>query len=363
MELSNTLPFVVHLDDVNEPADLIDAMLLGGFVAGALPVSRSMGLQRVRSDARLLPAGVTAIREARTSGRHARLAVGDGWALRATRWYDGTARLTVTAVTDELAEAILDDSVVGAIEPEEPDDKAAPIRFWHQARNGASSTERSVAIQPWAAIRSNYSTAVARAFDQLMELDPSDLRGRLLLLHGPPGTGKTTALRALAHAWRDWCGLEFVIDPDHLMRDTSYLVRVLLGERERDHRDESRRWRLLVLEDCDELIRSNAKQSAGPALGRLLNLTDGLVGQGLDVLVCVTTNEELSQLHPAVVRPGRCVAQIHVGRLPRAEAIRWLGRDTCVGPDGATLAELCALRGELDQVQETEAPVANGMYL
>jgi hypothetical protein len=33
-------------------------------------------------------------------------------------------------------------------------------------------------------------------------------------------------------------------------------------------------WRLLILEDCDELIRGEAKQSAGQALSRLLNLTD-----------------------------------------------------------------------------------------
>ena len=71
-----------------------------------------------------------------------------------------------------------------------------------------------------------------------------------------------------------------------------------------------------MLEDCDELIRAEAKQGAGQNLARLLNLTDGLVGQGLDVLVCITTNEELSRLHPAVTRPGRCLAQIHVGRLP-----------------------------------------------
>jgi len=31
------------------------------------------------------------------------------------------------------------------------------------------------------------------------------------------------------------------------------------------------------------------------------------------------------RLHPAIVRPGRRVAQIHVGPLSRTEAIAWLG--------------------------------------
>ena len=84
--------------------------------------------------------------------------------------------------------------------------------------------------------------------------------------------------------------------------------------------------------------------SAAPARASraLLNLTDGVVGQGLDVLVCVTTNEELSRLHPAIVRPGRCLAQIHVGPLPADEAAAWLGRSTGIGRGGATLAELYA---------------------
>ena len=32
-------------------------------------------------------------------------------------------------------------------------------------------------------------------------------RGRLIVWRGPPGTGKTWALRALAGAWREWCGV------------------------------------------------------------------------------------------------------------------------------------------------------------
>ena len=168
------------------------------------------------------------------------------------------------------------------------------------------------------------------------------------MLHGPPGTGKTTVLRALAHAWRGWCLMESILDPEQILREPAYLMRVALGEED----DESRRWRLLVLEDCDELVRGDAKRDSGQALARLLNLTDGLLGQGLDVLVAITTNEPLRDLHPAIVRPGRCLAEVEIGPLPRPEAIAWLGTPRGVGADGATLAQLLALRGDLHKVGE-----------
>jgi hypothetical protein len=73
-----------------------------------------------------------------------------------------------------------------------------------------------------------------------------------------------------------------------------------------------------------------------------LNLTDGLLGQGLEVLVALTTNEPVWQLHPAVVRAGRCLAEVHVGPLTFAEAAAWLGTTGGVSQDGMVLAELFA---------------------
>jgi hypothetical protein len=136
-------------------------------------------------------------------------------------------------------------------------------------------------------------------------------------------------------------------------------MNLVLGAEE----DEERPWRILVLEDCDELIRPEAKSGAGQSLARLLNLTDGIVGQGLEVLVAITTNEPLNQLHPAIVRPGRCLAQIAVGPLSRREAIRWLGRSEGIGSDGATLAELFEQRGQLAKVEELPLVPAVGHYL
>ena len=48
----------------------------------------------------------------------------------------------------------------------------------------------------------------------------------------------------------------------------------------------------------------DAKERTGQALSRFLNVVDGLIGQGLRLLVLVTSNEELGKLHPAVSRPG-----------------------------------------------------------
>jgi hypothetical protein len=119
------------------------------------------------------------------------------------------------------------------------------------------------------------------------------------------------------------------------------------------------KWRLLLLEDCDELIRGEAKQHTGQALSRLLNLTDGLLGQGRKVLVAITTNEDLARLHPAIVRPGRCLARIEVPALPFGEAASWLGTTA----DGATLAELYALRDNHQHVPVDRTPVLSGQYL
>jgi hypothetical protein len=79
--------------------------------------------------------------------------------------------------------------------------------------------------------------------------------------------------------------------------------------------------------------------------------------------VALTTNEPLFSLHPAVVRPGRCLAHVEVGKLSRAQAVARLGTATGVGQDGATLANLYALRGELHRIGPGDRPAAVGLYI
>jgi hypothetical protein len=193
---------------------------------------------------------------------------------------------------------------------------------------------RSIAVPSWGEIRDNYAENTKAELEHLMTGFQPAHGGQLVLWHGVAGTGKTFGLRALAWEWRDWCDFHYIVDPDTFFgQHADYLMSVLLQpeymhgmrvpsmhgmivstglgwsqatvESAEGEDDESgaKAWRVLVLEDTGELLTPDAKMVIGQGLSRFLNVVDGLIGQGLRVLVLVTTNEPIKTLHPAVARP------------------------------------------------------------
>jgi hypothetical protein len=281
------------------------------------------------------------------SGRWAVATVGDATVLveHSPAW--GEYSVTVAAVDGTYASKIL--AGVFELIPGRPaaNDDTVDLHFWMEhPMMGAVSQRRAVERLPWSATAANYPASIRPQLAELAALTDAPANGRLLVFHGEPGTGKSRFIQTLADAWQPWCTINYVVDADAMFDSALYMNMVMTGD---DHAGNDR-WRLVVVEDGDEFIDTDAKSRSGHAIARLLNLADGLVGQGLKVMVAVSTNVPETNFAAAVVRTGRCGALIEFPRFEVDEATAWCAdRGVPATFDSpTTLAELyAALRGKV----------------
>jgi hypothetical protein len=271
--------------------------------------------------------------------------------------------VSVVAAEGSRARELAEELAAGIRVEREPTDTRVAVAFWSGSGDGLLGTPeprwRRLHLPSFAAIEDNYPSSVRARLAELFSWRSGEgLPGRLALWHGPPGTGKTWALRALGREWSEWCDLHYVTDPERLLGgDTGYMLKVLASRSEpadddlddydgrRKPREPEDRWRLLVLEDAGELLGMSAPAEVGRGFARLLNIADGLLGQGTKALILVTTNEPLGKLHPAALRPGRAMAALEFAPMRADEATAWLGARGlgCEVTSPATLAELHAM--------------------
>ncbi len=224
---------------------------------------------------------------------------------------------------------------------------ALVVRTWYAGYQGVTSSYSDLILPSWDEIAPNYPEPTRSQLSRLMALGaPSNdsIEGKLILFHGPPGCGKTFAIRALLRSWCEWCAPELLIDPESAFGETRYLIQLLRSTAHQEPESAERFWRVLVAEDADKYLGADARASDNPALDRLLNVSDGLIGQGSRLLYLLTTNSDLAVLHAALVRPGRNLGVVEFRKFSPDEGHRWLGSDGPVPKAEMSLAELFAIR-------------------
>lgn len=353
------LPFALDLGHLG-PCSLVPALAL--ILAEHLPEWRLDTVPFPSDPISLLPADAVVLLHVK-EGRHADVtAEGSGYVVCLSAANSST-RITVAARTGEGAERVLQ-AIKARIE--QPPSHTVPFTLWRWADGDASSWRRDLDVPTWTDIARNYPAR--SALDALVAMESAAGTGRLMLWTGEPGTGKTNAIRALARSWEPWCAAHLIVDPERFFGDAAYLIEVMSRDdhdyvEDEDGETTQPKARLIICEDADDFIR--ARHTSGAGVGRLLNVADGLLGQGLNNIVLLTSNTPVDRLDPALIRPGRLLANLEFGRFDPAGARAWLAApDVAVPAAGLTLAELYERAGAVSRhVSAARDATPSGAYL
>ena len=178
----------------------------------------------------------------------------------------------------------------------------------------------------------NYRPAVKGSYPWL----PKDLssyideylnsQASVLILIGPPGTGKTTFIKNLIHQSG---GDAKVTYDEKIMSDDTLFAGFIESDA-----------KFMIMEDADSFLKS--RTDGNTMMHRFLNVSDGLVSAEGKKMVFSTNLPSVRDIDDALMRPGRCFDVVSFRALKRDEALVVAAELNVELPDGTefTLAEL-----------------------
>lgn len=119
----------------------------------------------------------------------------------------------------------------------------------------------------------------------------------LILLHGAPGTGKTSYIKNLISKFPDH---NFIFIQNEFIQDllNPEFISFLLQNRNS----------ILIIEDAEKVVVSRENVSESSVVSTILQLTDGLFSDYLNIKIICTFNTNIDRVDKALLRKGRMIA-------------------------------------------------------
>jgi hypothetical protein len=257
-------------------------------------------------------------------------------------WGDGEIRAWVMSSDKAVVQKLID-LVRKAVKPMKPRGRVYIIGSGPMGPEFYSLGLGSVPLE-----KGNYTPEVIERYEKAVtELKSETPSGRLTILDGPPGSGKTFLVRAILDAVPD---AMFVFVLPNMVDTLASPALIPLLIRRKESRSTSGPI-VFILEDGDNVLTPRKKDNLS-LISTLLNMTSGILGSMLDIRAIATTNSPTKEIDPALLRRGRLSQHMTVDYLPREQAEevlqRLLGDKKAKLPADKELVKLAGEQGEGD---------------
>ncbi|MCT4663924.1 MAG: AAA family ATPase [Flavobacteriales bacterium] len=133
--------------------------------------------------------------------------------------------------------------------------------------------------------------------DQIISKSIDEEKAGLILLHGLPGTGKTSYIKNLVNQFDT---KKFIFVQNEFVKDllNPSFINFLISQKDS----------ILIIEDAEKVIMSRENNPENSVVSTILQLTDGLFSDYLSLKIICTFNTDIDKIDKALLRKGRMIA-------------------------------------------------------